>query len=540
MTKRTGLLTILVMCLTSQSGHAATSQEHAFGRAEISTIPFDARLGLRVATYTPSGKVLVVYAQDHSNDRAITVATMDDSGQNLRPFYSGVIPAREKDNGLRFMVFPDNKRIFLGDFVLECSTSLETCKQPKLLPVVYPQEVAGGDHVSHRWSEIVVAPDNRHVAWTTLLLPSSALVFTGELKRTGEAYTIASPRIVSTMNPFHQDPAHPDGVVPEYIKGGEVKQFVAGGAALSLAGGLKRDTPDSVIQDIATGEVKAITDTPGYNETTIVSPDGRLGLTMTTRFSRPSDPAILGLLPRPYPTALGMDLAMFAYTYSVTGVRLGRAGNIGPALIDLEVSKSTPGYLGANLNEQGDWAFYSPMSWHPSSKRGLWIEGLKGAKDKRIRIVRLPDYKPGPAVRAVPTPEPGRYASSELSQVRAFAATNRDVDVKVYGQASGRILFRRTASHIEKIYENFSDDGRSVYSGKETMVINPAGRSTYNADLRVSGPKPGAMELQMTFGPLGGEHPAALIFAPDASGQPGTRGFAEYEGHRLDAADLVP
>src|SRR3546814_8148812 len=60
---------------------------------------------------------------------------------------------------------------------------------------------------------------------------------------------------------------------------------------------------------------------------------------MTTRFSEKTDPAILGLLPRPYPDSLNMGLSMFAYTYAVTGVRREREGNIGPALIDIGASK---------------------------------------------------------------------------------------------------------------------------------------------------------------------------------------------------------
>lgn len=511
------------------------------GRVQISTIPFDPNLSFRTATYTPSGKVLVSYAENDRADRnLVTLAVMDDDGKNMRPVFSRIVPPREKDNGIRFMVFPDNKRIFLGDYIIECAPSIDRCDKSQLLPVNYPAEVDTGAHVGHRWSEIIVAPDNRHIAWTTLLANYSAVVFTGELRKEGAAYKIQNTRIVSTMDPFVKDPKHPDGVNPQTLRGGEVKQFVYGGTALSLAGAIKRDLPDSVVQHLESGEMEAITDTPGYTETTIFSPDERLGVTMTTRFSKATDLAVLGLMPRPYPTSLNMGLSMAAYTYGVTGVRSARPGNIGPALIDIQASKAQDGYLGANLNTQDDWVFHSPLSWHPSSKKALWIEGQRGTRNKRMQVVTLPDYKAGAAVAARPTPNAVPYGSSDLSVIPGLVNKTQDIDVKVYGRASGHIEYRRSAASIEKTYVNFSDDGKSVYAGRETMQVNPRGNSTYTADVRLTGDKPGVMNLKMTFGPLSGSPAAKLIFDPDASGTPQSGGYTEYAGQRLNVADLLP
>src|SRR3546814_2734030 len=87
---------------------------------------------------------------------------------------------------------------------------------------------------------MVVAPDDRHIAWTTLLANYSAMVFTGELQKEGAAYKIVNAQIVSTLDPFDPDPAHPDGVLPKPVRGGEVKQFVHGGTALSVVGAVHR------------------------------------------------------------------------------------------------------------------------------------------------------------------------------------------------------------------------------------------------------------------------------------------------------------
>jgi hypothetical protein len=60
------------------------------------------------------------------------------------------------------------------------------------------------------------------------------------------------------------------------------------------------------------------------------------------------------------------------------------------------------------------------------------------------------------------------------------------------------------------------------------------------AKLKLSGPKPGVMDLRITFGPLGGALPAQILFQRDASGAPMTRGYAEYDGRRLSVDTLAP
>ena len=506
------------------------------------TLPLDPGLRPSSATYTPSGKVLVASeAQGENGERQLTLHVMEDDGKNARMIFSQVLPSRPKDNGLRYMVFADNKRVFLGDFVLECAPSLDTCSKSAVLPVAYPAEIADGDHIAHRWSEMIIAPDNRHIAWTTLLANFSALVFTGELRRAGDGYVVAEPRIISTLDPFAKDPKHPDGVIPQPVRGGEVKQFVRGGTAISLAGARRSDLADSVVLDLATGRTEAITRTPGYDETTIFSPDERHGMVMSTRFSPSTDLAILGLVPRPYPDSLNMGLNMLAYTYGVTGVRRSRPGNVGPALTEISKSTSQDGYLGTNLALEPDWVFHSPMSWHPHSTKAAWIEGKRGTEERRVRIVTLEGAPKRAAVAVRRTPTAMPYAIRDLSVVKAYAAKSQDIDVKVHGRRSGYITYRRTPrGSIEKTYVNYSDDEGAVLSGRETTQVNPRGNSVYTADLALTGAKHGIMKLKMTFGPIQGQNPAALIFAPDASGRPQSHGFAEFGRTRLTVESLAP
>ncbi|WP_313440887.1 hypothetical protein [Novosphingobium sp.] len=523
------------------AGGALAAPALSVGRVEVATLPFAKGEQLASATYTPSGRVLVAYQSSSDGDpRDLVLVTMKDDGSDLRPLFAGRIPDRPKDNGIRYMVFADDRRVFLGDFVLECEAALETCGSAKLIPVAYPPEVAGGEHIAHRWSEMVIAPDNRHVAWTTLFSNFSAALFTGELRREADGYRIVAPRVASNLEPFAKDPRHADGVIPLPVRGGEVKQFVHGGTALSLVGAVSRDLPDSVTQDLATGAVRAVTDTPGYTETTIFSPDERLGVTMTTRFSPQTDPAVLGLLPRPYPASLNMGLSMFAYTYAVTGVRTVREGNVGPALIDITASQQQDGYLGTNLGTEDGWVFNSPISWHPGSRKAMWVENRRGSAEKRIRIVQLPDYRPGPLVKARPTPVIKTGDASNMAIVPRLAEQSKATEVKVYGRVSGHIDYSRAGPLITKTYVAFSDDGINRYDGRESTRIEMGGLSTYEADVRLAGPKPGEMKLKVTFGPLAGERPSAIVFTPDAEGKPLSAGYAAYDGRRLEVAGLLP
>src|SRR5699024_3192453 len=150
------------------------------------------------------------------------------------------------------------------------------------------------------------------------------------------------------------------------------------------------------------GEVTQITRGPGYDETTIFSPDEALGLVMTARASPRTDLGVLGLLPRPHVTHTLAPIAWIVYAYSVTGVRDHRPGNVESVLIDVEKSRHDPSYHGVALHDPTEhWVYVSPMSWHPSGTRAAWLEVPRGSersrpiREVRIRRARLLDIRPG-------------------------------------------------------------------------------------------------------------------------------------------------
>jgi hypothetical protein len=262
---------------------------------------------------------------------------------------------------------------------------------------------------------------------------------------------------------------------------------------------------------------------------------------MSTRFSPRTNPAILAIVPRPYPASLNLGLNMFAYTYAVTGVRRGREGSIGPVLIDIAASRRDPDLPGIDLHRDAGWVYNSPMSWHPSSARAMWMEAARGDLSRqRVRILRLPDHRGGRPVAPAPVAAPAG-AVRDLSVIADYARRGREISVRVYGRKAGHIDYRRTnAGLVDKRYVGFTDDGRQVWNGFERVQANPRGQSLYEADVRLDGPRPGRMDLRLRFGPLSGTMPAGIDFSPAEDGQPASRGYAEFAGRRMTVTDMVP
>jgi hypothetical protein len=452
------------------------------------------------------------------------------------------------------MVFADNKRVLLGDYILECFPGIDSCEHTDLVPVEYPREIVDDPATLFHWSEIIIAPDNEHIAWTILRSDhGGAAAMIGKLIRQKDSYRVADARIISSLESLKKDPDRPGFFIPQPSLGGEVKQFVHGGRAISLVGSKDSVITDSVVQDLAVLKTERITKTPGYDETTIFSPDERLGIVMTTRGSPKTNPAVFGLLPRPHCYAMQGMIQIF-YLYAVAGVRTFRPGNIGPAIIDIERSIHEEGYNGVLLNDpEEQWVYYSPMSWHPSSKKAMWPEGLRlslgdGKEAKmRIRIAELLDYSPGAPVPAGKTPEHIPYAETDLSKLLRTGTDGADIEGKIAGRHSGHIRLRwrlkgtlaDTAGTVEETYSNFSDDGKTFYNGYEKSSFSIREGSVYEADLTMSGAETGVMKLRVAFSKVAGFEPPKLLFEKTEDGKPKSYGYASYRGRTLNIEDML-
>jgi hypothetical protein len=530
---------------------------NGLGRVEVTTLPLPEFIYDLSATYTYSGKVLVSYqkAGDPQDKEYRRIAVVNDDGSQFRDIFTGPIPQHKKANGIRYMPFADNQRILLGDYVLECAPNIDTCERAELVPVIYPWQYEQDPRTMNHWSEIIIAPDNEHMAWTILRTDIGAAVGLGILKRKPEGYFIEDAQIISSIKFFEVDQANPGYLLMQPMRGGEVKQFVWGGAAISMVGAKDGAITDSVVQDLSSGDITQITYTPGYDETTIFSPDERLGLVMSTRGSKHTDPAIFGLLPRPRGGLATQGLTMHLYMYAVAGVRSFRQGNIGPVLIDIERSMREPGYQGVILNDpQETWVYCSPMSWHPSGKKAMWMEMVRGSEAReggrqmRVRKVELHDYHPQPPVPAKRTPDAIPYGLKDDSGAESLRnPPGLDIEGKIAGEHSGYIEYIRQGQKpapalmgsIQVRYVNFSDDGQTFYNGYEKSKFSIMDESIFEADLVLSGELQGEMKLRASFSQTSPGALPKLSFGTAPDGKPKSYGYARYNGTCLNITDLV-
>ena len=234
-----------------------------FGRVEVTNVPLPEGLGSDVSgTYTYSGRVLVSVREPEKAKDWYRVFTAEDDGTGIREVFAGEIPQKRGANGIRWMCFADNKRILLGDYVIECEPDLDRCESSRLLEVVFPEEIGRIPGLFMRWSEPVIAPDCEHVCFSSLTM-GSAFNTLGRLVRRENDYVITDACLVSSVSAYVPDPDHPGCFLPDVQRGGEVKQFVRGGRGLTLAGGGK-SISESCLQMLDSEEVFFLTDTLGY------------------------------------------------------------------------------------------------------------------------------------------------------------------------------------------------------------------------------------------------------------------------------------
>ena len=184
--------------------------EHTeFGRIEVFSVPLPESLGSDVTgTYTCSGRVLVAVREPDKGKDWYRVFTIEDNGTGICELFSGEIPQKPGANGIRWMCYEDNRRVLLGDYVLECSPDLDHCENSRLINVVFPAEISRIPGIFMRWSEPIIAPDNEHICFSSLTA-SGAFNFLGKLVRGENEYRIEDAVVVSTVHGYRPDPDHP-------------------------------------------------------------------------------------------------------------------------------------------------------------------------------------------------------------------------------------------------------------------------------------------------------------------------------------------
>lgn len=495
--------------------------------------------------YTATGNIVFQYK--NTSDSKIYVGVMNDDGSNFHIIYNGEPkPFYNNTNGVRLMPFKDNKRILLGDGIMECEPSIDEVTDPstqtKIIPVEYPEKLLNLKNLFLLWSEIIISPDNVHMGWNSLLT-SGTLVFISRLERqvshSGESnfispriditknkntpnnvkYVMKNIQLVSDLAYSFNDPDHPGFITaPKNIHGGEIKQFTFDCQKLTLVGSVPNGLARSVLQNLNDDSVTAISHEAGYEETTIISPNGKYGIAMSTRFSPKSSCKILGLIPRPHSSLNLMSMAQTAYYYSVTGVRNSRKGNVGPALIEMKKALSDSDferkYHGVDLHDTAEeYVYRSPMSWHYTSQKVIWLENIRNDEhESRIRqaVLSKSSYPTGEQlVCEKETPDNVPYAQGiDAIDNMSFPLVGGKIASPLGVEKGGYIDFDYTMIHNTITYHHYTEDGVNFYDGSEAFTMDlQTGGSSYEGNVTMKDEKKnkvvGEMNFKITFEGVG-------------------------------------
>ena len=499
-------------------------------KTHLSNIPLPEDIIIDDGHYMFDGNIFICYKRSTTNFTYFGV--ISDDGKNFKELYGEEFIVSPLANGIRLIPFRDGKRIYLGDFVFECNDTTKTissCEKGVLIPVKYPKEVVNNNYTYKTWSEMVVAPDNIHVAWTSLNMACGAVDFLGKFKRTENSYEIEESKIISTINFVEPDPTDESILITKIPRGGEIKQFIEGGNALTLVGTQPDEFVKSVYQSLKTEEVYTYSHEPGYDETSILSPDEKLGITMSTRFSPKTNMAIFGLMPRPHCSLVLSKIVESVYTYAVTNVRKTRKGNVGPVLFVKEKSINDPNYHGIDLHDTEEkFVFCSPISWHPSNLKAIWPEVEKGTSNRRLRKLEISNYTPSAYPKIENTTDNVPYAldMSEMDNIHYDKKTNGTIK----GKKSGEIIYYNSGfssikQTVKITYVNYSDDGKKFYNGEEEFIGDRTSKNVYKSNVILSGSESGQNNFTITFNTK-----SDLI-------KEETEGYATYGGKTIKAED---
>ena len=463
-------------------------------KTHLSNIPLPEDIIIDDGHYMFDGNIFICYKRSTTNFTYFGV--ISDDGKNFKELYGEEFIVSPLANGIRLIPFRDGKRIYLGDFVFECNDTtknISSCEKGVLIRVNYPEEVVNNTDTYKTWSEMVVAPDNIHVAWTSLNMACGAVNFLGKFKRTENSYEIEESKIISTINFVEPDPTDESILITKIPRGGEIKQFIEGGNALTLVGTEK------------------------------------LGITMSTRFSPKTNMAIFGLMPRPHCSLVLSKIVESVYTYAVTNVRKTRKGNVGPVLFVKEKSINDPNYHGIDLHDTEEkFVFCSPISWHPSNLKAIWPEVEKGTSNRRLRKLEISNYTPSAYPKIENTTDNVPYAldMSEMDNIHYDKKTNGTIK----GKKSGEIIYYNSGffsikQTVKITYVNYSDDGKKFYNGEEEFIGDRTSKNVYKSNVILSGSESGQNNFTITFNTK-----SDLI-------KEETEGYASYGGKTIKAED---
>jgi hypothetical protein len=82
----------------------------------------------------------------------------------------------------------------------ECRPTLDDCKSAEVIRVDFPWDIESDNHTINHWSEVIITPDNVHIAWTMLGTDIGSAHGLGSLHRSSTRYSIEKAQVISTID----------------------------------------------------------------------------------------------------------------------------------------------------------------------------------------------------------------------------------------------------------------------------------------------------------------------------------------------------
>ncbi|MEI5614593.1 hypothetical protein WB403_36230 [Streptomyces brasiliscabiei] len=417
--------------------------------------------------------------------------------------------------------FGDGKRVLAGTNIIDCAPyklADRACTPQRVH--IYPirwNDTADGSGPGGSIRELRMNPDDTHLGFSSMTVTGGRLdqfSYLGRL-RFNPSPTTGTPLVprydvvkVSRLfdpnatKPVDTDPGDPgklrfDPFIPSV---GEVRGFSADGREVTYVGyPAESSNIDVFAADLTTGKVRRLTADPEYVDPVDLSPDGKWTVVMDTRGTdRLSFLSAMRGVP-------GITDLLSASAISAARNN-GKRRFFQPYLIDAHGDRGS--YAGQQLNAAGDgspgsiddplWNGRADPKWSPDGTQIAYWQSLavapdcggqnplacpvstaQGGRNERLMVADLTSRKPqkqkpvAPVSDTVPWGVPYEPGSAIPARTHLASGTYT-LDGKKSGSAEVTVTensARTAISTLAITYQDYSDDGRYVINGTETMTL---------------------------------------------------------------------
>jgi hypothetical protein len=488
-----------------------------------------------------------------------TDGTTFSDGDSWKCLTCGVPAVNEAgvSGGLSFaQPFNDGKRIVAGNNIVDCSpfplASRHCTPQHLHIYPVYWQNTADGSGPGGSISGLKLNPDNEHVGWNTILLPSATNHNLGEFAYFGRLtfdphpttgtpltprYDLTNVTGLYTSDPafsgsfYSVDPTDPTKLTYKQQGAvGEFKNFSGNGQEIIGVANAHSDSLNHFATSLSTGQSRQLDNYLGYADPDSMSPDNNWTVTMEVRYQNrfyyisglPGVPAITDMLPTASATFDGYNIRQRRLFEPFLEDRYGDRGDYqGQQLNDCTTGPCSTLATGPGSSANDPlWASMADSYWSPDGTEIVYWQTYPnssncgpafgdptvcppstepGGRTSRIMLAKLTSRKPThlppvkPLADVVPwgtTYQPG----SPTPLLPQIPAGNYTLDGRRFGSAAVTVL--DTASRISSIsvtYTNYSDDGANIINGTESVTNNGSqlGPVTFHENLTLGGANTG-------------------------------------------------